>query len=365
MIKAYRTFCGPLCVLAALGLIAGCALQGESGTRATQPPVALLSQEASASLVARAQILLTEIGYKPGPADGIAGPRTEAAVRAYQAQAGLGEDGRVTGSLVDRLAVEAETGRVASAQRRLGELGYDAGPVDGRAGPRTRSAIEAFQRTSGLPADGEVSPDLLAALDAAATASAPAAPAEDVVSVPEPAEGVEKTTEVAALQPETRLLIPGDLIRLRYLGVGDKPVDLRIGGDGAISLPDSRPITAAGLQLAELRDRITVSLIEDYMKTLEIDVVLLWATGDVQARTGDDGVARLGPGDVVRVKISGDDISPANVEVASDGSLAVPGNGNVMAGGLTVEEVEAEISIHLLESYMDKLDVAVDLVENG
>ncbi|MFQ5959499.1 MAG: peptidoglycan-binding protein, partial [Alphaproteobacteria bacterium] len=68
---------------------------------------------------------------------------------------------------------------VAEAQRGLAELGYDPGPADGVAGERTRNAIRAFQAKQGLAVDGAVSEPLLAALDRAlearTTAQAPAA----------------------------------------------------------------------------------------------------------------------------------------------------------------------------------------------
>ncbi len=57
------------------------------------------------------------------------------------------------------------TGKTKETQRLLAQLGFDPGPVDGGMGPRTRSAIEAFQRQQGLPVDGKVSETLLAQLE--------------------------------------------------------------------------------------------------------------------------------------------------------------------------------------------------------
>lgn len=50
-------------------------------------------------------------------------------------------------------------------QEVLALLGYDAGPADGTLGPKTEAAIREFQRDIGLPADGQVSGDLIAALE--------------------------------------------------------------------------------------------------------------------------------------------------------------------------------------------------------
>jgi putative peptidoglycan binding protein len=50
---------------------------------------------------------------------------------------------------------------VASVQRRLGEFGYYHGVVDGVIGPRTRSAIAAFESRNGLAVDGTISRPLL------------------------------------------------------------------------------------------------------------------------------------------------------------------------------------------------------------
>jgi hypothetical protein len=50
---------------------------------------------------------------------------------------------------------------VASVQRRLGELGYYHGAVDGVIGPRTRGAIAAFESRNGLVVDARISRQLL------------------------------------------------------------------------------------------------------------------------------------------------------------------------------------------------------------
>ena len=53
------------------------------------------------------------------------------------------------------------TGTVAAVQRRLGEFGFYDGVVDGVMGPRTRAAIAAFESTHGMVVDGVISGRLL------------------------------------------------------------------------------------------------------------------------------------------------------------------------------------------------------------
>jgi len=53
---------------------------------------------------------------------------------------------------------------VTDLQQRLGGLGFDAGYVDGIFGPDTVDAVRAFQTNSGIPADGIVGPDTVDAL---------------------------------------------------------------------------------------------------------------------------------------------------------------------------------------------------------
>ena len=49
-------------------------------------------------------------------------------------------------------------------QRRLNAMGYDTAGIDGRIGPATVAAVQAWQRANGLPADGYINADLLVRL---------------------------------------------------------------------------------------------------------------------------------------------------------------------------------------------------------
>ena len=66
-----------------------------------------------------------------------------------------------------------EPNELARAQALLSELGYDPGSVDGRMGPKTAAAIEAFQKQEGISVDGRLSAGLLAQLELRATGSSP------------------------------------------------------------------------------------------------------------------------------------------------------------------------------------------------
>lgn len=66
----------------------------------------------------------------------------------------------------ERSAAEPLTpNRVADVQTMLARLGYRPGPIDGLVGPRTRSAVRAFQRDENMLADGTISNVLVAALE--------------------------------------------------------------------------------------------------------------------------------------------------------------------------------------------------------
>lgn len=69
---------------------------------------------------------------------------------------------------------QIDLGTLAGVQVALGHLGFPPGKVDGLDGPDTQAAVKAFQETVGLGVDGKVGPKtraaLLVALDHASVA---------------------------------------------------------------------------------------------------------------------------------------------------------------------------------------------------
>lgn len=120
--------------------------------------------------VERVQSLLRERNLYAGAVDGLKGPETEKAVRAYQEKMGLEATGQIDQPLLDRLGADETTGAISEPQtaiiqtqlieqiqQGLIEFGNKDVAVDGIAGARTRSAIMEFQSIFDLPEDGEPS----------------------------------------------------------------------------------------------------------------------------------------------------------------------------------------------------------------
>ncbi|WP_319524307.1 peptidoglycan-binding protein [uncultured Desulfosarcina sp.] len=118
----------------------------------------------------KAQDRLQELGYQPGPADGVMGQKTQNAVKKFQRDQGLPETGHIDDKTYQRMQQapvkkEAKTAshgqakydrNVHDAQNYLNQLGYQPGPRDGMMGQQTRTAIKTFQRDRGLPETGKL-----------------------------------------------------------------------------------------------------------------------------------------------------------------------------------------------------------------
>lgn len=72
---------------------------------------------------------------------------------------------------------------IFQTQQVLTELGYQPGPVDGVSGSQTTQAVMAFQRNRGLPVDGQITAQLLEAMNQALMTREPRTPASRAVNM--------------------------------------------------------------------------------------------------------------------------------------------------------------------------------------
>lgn len=134
--------------------------QQRSDSPATQQPRISSERRAAMGL----QQNLNAAGYDAGPVDGLPGPRTREAIRAFQRNRGY----PVTGQLgaAQRLALLTDAQRatagqdglraaeIREVQAYLDALGYDVGPVDGVWGPRSQRALDAFRKAANVSLQG-------------------------------------------------------------------------------------------------------------------------------------------------------------------------------------------------------------------
>ena len=155
--------------------------EGRDATDAAGKLVVLNAAEALETTKAMQKGLAAK-GYYPGPADGVAGLMTQAALMAFEFDNGLPLTGKVTRERSEmivfgvpedaRRANHEQAGDLApeavsairTVQQSLAGVGYDVGAVDGTLSSQTRRAIREFEIDHGLPESGRISGRLLAEL---------------------------------------------------------------------------------------------------------------------------------------------------------------------------------------------------------
>jgi peptidoglycan hydrolase-like protein with peptidoglycan-binding domain len=123
----------------------------------------LVSEGATGERVFAIQYLLNEQIGAGLATDGIFGPLTDAAVKAFQTDVGLAADGIVGPLTWPALIIEVQSGSegpaVAAVQHNLRfAYGHTHLAVDGIFGPKTEAAVKEFQTKFKLVVDGIVGP---------------------------------------------------------------------------------------------------------------------------------------------------------------------------------------------------------------
>ncbi|GEM_PF-1599823 len=159
--------------------------------------------------------------------------------------------------------------QVEDLQKRLKEAGFDPGPLDGKFGPKTRAAVLAFQQAKGIQVDGIVGPQTKAAMlgqpipatpgGSPATPSTPGTPTTPVAPTPGGTSATAKALEAEALQkhgPEfvqkvkemsTRLGIKPEWLLAVMKNESGMSTSIRNSQGGATGLIQFMPATAKGL----------------------------------------------------------------------------------------------------------------------
>lgn len=151
------------------------------------------------ALVRDVQRELRRLQVYPGSVDGLEGPATQRAVRAYERARGMPETGKVTPRLLARLTMDSgpvqaatvsipkprlqrvssasqpipsESGHIAASETKvqavqqvLADLGYGPLAVDGVLGGQTTAAVKQFERDRGLEITGQLRESLVKELE--------------------------------------------------------------------------------------------------------------------------------------------------------------------------------------------------------
>jgi peptidoglycan hydrolase-like protein with peptidoglycan-binding domain len=152
--------------------------------RANRPAI-VTTQTAPAAVPASApyslrnvQVALNQLGYPVGTPDGVIGPKSRAAIRAFQVDSGLPTSGEPSLALYDKLqesiakrsaqaqpaqpaAPVLSTAMITEAQTELRRRGYQISAITGTANTETIAAVREYQSDARMPVTGSINEELL------------------------------------------------------------------------------------------------------------------------------------------------------------------------------------------------------------
>lgn len=307
--------------------------------RANRPAVAA-TQTAQAVTPASApyslrnvQVALGQLGYSVGTPDGVIGPKSRAAIRAFQTDSGLPASGEPSLALYDKLqdaidkrsaqtqpaqpaAPAVSTAMITEAQTELRRRGYAISAITGTANAETTAAVRSYQADARMPVTGAINDDLLRQLRTA-QADSDAIYREQVKQVqaalnaagynagpPDGALGPKSRAAIARYQSDNELPATGaiDAGLLASLGVETGTGGTANAGTAATIREAQQELRAHGYTTASVNgtlDASTRDAIRSYQRdaglavTGEVSPELLAHLRDSDIRHGDNADTEL------------------------------------------------------------------------
>jgi peptidoglycan hydrolase-like protein with peptidoglycan-binding domain len=145
---------------------------------ATTPTTPATTPASAPYSLRNVQVALGQLGYAVGTPDGVIGPKSRAAIRAFQTDAGLPASGEPSLALYDKLQEAiakrtaqaqpaqpalpaADTAMITEAQTELRRRGYEINAITGTANAETIAAVREYQSDARMPVTGAINEELL------------------------------------------------------------------------------------------------------------------------------------------------------------------------------------------------------------
>jgi peptidoglycan hydrolase-like protein with peptidoglycan-binding domain len=113
----------------------------------------------------KVQLMLKALGYKVGVLDGVLGPMSTQAIKAFQSDYDINTSGKADQETVDTLyeafIANSITVHGDVLQMMLHFAGHSPGSIDGVVGKNTQNAVYRFQQEQGLHGDGNWDDDTI------------------------------------------------------------------------------------------------------------------------------------------------------------------------------------------------------------
>ena len=309
--------------------------------RADHPGSTISAPSASASTptiapysLRNVQIALATLGYNVGTPDGVVGPKSRAAIRAFQVDSSMPVSGEPSIALYEKLqaAIVERSGAttqstqqvvptatkamISEAQSELRRRGYAISAITGVADAETIAAVRDYQGDARLPVTGDINDALLQQLgtpqaDSAAIYRAQVKQVQAALNAagynagpPDGALGPRSRAAISRYQADNNLSITGDVneVLLASLGIEGVTQSTATAVSGATIRETKRELQAHGYNsgpLSGVLDPATREAIRAYQKDAGLEVTgepspeLLEHLRQSDTRTNQDGNAEL------------------------------------------------------------------------